>query len=141
MLAPIVLHLPNAPPLRGRNTMPQRWLNALWLGKQGRAQRQRIVRYFDCTWCSAWGEERSRVSSLSPTGCYIESRSSVPPVGEEIRDLTVILPTGSLGLHGTVIEATRGVGFVVRFTEVDTGTHDRLSALVEETQRDIRSYA
>ena len=54
--------------------MPQRWLSALWLGKRRHQQRQRVDRHFDCTWRSAWGEERARVSSLSPNGCYIESR-------------------------------------------------------------------
>ena len=64
--------------------MPQRWLSALglgktrrhWLGKPHRQRPQRIARYFDCTWVTAWGEERARVSSLSLTGCYIESRFS-----------------------------------------------------------------
>ena len=121
--------------------MPQRWREARWLGKPRRPPRQRIVRYFDCTWCSAWGEERSRISSLSPTGCYIESRCSVPAVGEVVRDLTVILSTGTLDLQGAVIDATPGIGFAVRFIEVDSATRDRLSALVERTQRDIGTYA
>jgi len=34
-----------------------------------------------------------------------------------------------------VIEATRGIGFAVRFIELDTHTRDRLSDLVEDAQR------
>ncbi len=64
--------------------MPQRWFGALRLGKRLRERPERIDRYFDCSWRSAWGEERARVSSLSPTGCYIESRFSVPPDGETV---------------------------------------------------------
>jgi hypothetical protein len=96
-----------------------------------RRQHQRIARYFECTWLSQWGEEQSRVSSLSANGCYIENRFSVPPEGASVLELTVALPSGTLSLRGTVIEATPGMGFAVRFTELDADTRDRLSALVQ----------
>jgi hypothetical protein len=38
-------------------------------------------------------------------------------------------------LHGTVIESTRGIGFAVRFTELDEDTRERLSALLRSRQR------
>jgi len=94
-----------------------------------------VARYFDCKWCSAWGEERARVSSLSPNGCYIETRFSVPPDGEAVRDLTIALPTGRVNLQGTVLNAMSGVGFAVRFIELDTNTRERLSALIHVAQR------
>ena len=115
--------------------MPQRWLSARWLGKPRRDRRQRVVRYFDCTWITAWGEERARVSSLSPTGCYIESRFSVPPEGEVVRDLAIALPTGKVNLQGTVIDAMSGVGFAVRFIDLDPKTRERLSALIHVARR------
>lgn len=115
--------------------MPQRWLGALRLGKRLRERPQRIDRYFDCTWRSAWGEERARVSSLSPTGCYIESRFSVPPDGETVRDLAIALPTGRVNLQGTVLNAMSGVGFAVRFVDLDTTTREHLSALIHVAQR------
>jgi len=134
-LAPILRgHLCPLTPGRGI-VMPQRWLNALWLGKPRRQPRQRLVRYFDCTWMSAWGQERARVSSLSPTGCYIESRFSVPPAGEVVRELTIALPSGQVKLHGTVIDAMSGVGFAVRFNELDTKSRERLSALIDIARR------
>jgi PilZ domain len=122
--------------------MPQRWLSALglgkprrhWLGKPHRQRPQRIARYFDCTWVTAWGEERARVSSLSLTGCYIESRFSVPPDGEAVRDLTIALPAGKINLQGTVLNATSGVGFAVRFIDLDAKTRERLSALIHIAQ-------
>ena len=115
--------------------MPQRWLSALKLGKRLRPRPQRIDRYFDCTWFTAWGEERARVSSLSSTGCYIESRFSVPPDGEAVRDLTIALPTGTVNLQGTVLNAMSGVGFAVQFSDLDTKTRERLSALIHVAQR------
>ena len=115
--------------------MPHRWFRAFWLGKPRRQRRQRIHRYFDCTWLSPWGEERARVSSLSPTGCYIESRVSVPAEGALIREITITLPTGRLNLQGTAIDAIQGVGFAVRFTKLDTNTSDRLRVLIHGARR------
>ena len=115
--------------------MPQRWLGGRWSGKERREQRQRVARYFDCTWLSQWGEERARVSSLSPTGCYVESRRSVPAEGTVVDELTIALPTGTVNLQGTVIDAMSGVGFAVRFTESDTKTRECLSAAIRVAQQ------
>ena len=115
--------------------MLQRWLGAPKLGEPRRQRPRRIARYFDCTWVTAWGEERARVSSLSLTGCYIESRFSVPPDGELVRDLVIALPTGSVNLQGTAVNATSGVGFAVRFIDIDTKTHKSLSAFISVAQR------
>ena len=115
--------------------MFQRWLTKPVLESRNRRQRQRINQYFDCTWQSVWGEERARLTSLSPTGCYIETRFSVPATGTAIHDLTVALPTGKLHVQGTVIDAIPGVGFALRFTELDTDTLDRLKGLVQDAHR------
>lgn len=115
------------------------WLRTLLSGSRSRQQRQqpfrppRVSSYFDCIWHSAWGEEQARVSSLSVTGCYIETRLSVPEAGTVIRDLAITLPTGRLSVTGTVIDPIRGIGFAMRFGELDTDTRDRLSALVQAT--------
>jgi PilZ domain-containing protein len=96
-----------------------------------REQRQRVVQYFDCTWVSQWGPMNARISNLSPTGCYIDSRFSVPAVGETVENITVTPSAENpLVLHGTVIDATRGIGFAVRFTELDEDTGERLNALL-----------
>ena len=54
------------------------------INTNGREQRQRVVQYFDCTWVSQWGPMNARISNLSPSGCYIDSRFSVPAVGETV---------------------------------------------------------
>ena len=94
-----------------------------------RRRQQRVEQYFDCVWASEWSEERSRVSNLSPEGCYIECRSTVPREGTAVPAITVSLPTGEVTMQGTVVHSIRGVGFAVRFAEVDEDTHARLSAL------------
>ena len=113
------------------------WFKALKRGSPSagdtgpeRRQRQRTEQYFDCTWISVWGEERSRVSSLGPTGCYIESRST-PTEGTDVPEIVIQLASGPITLQGTVISAMRGVGFAVRFTEVSQDADERLSALVQ----------
>jgi PilZ domain len=121
--------------------MPQGWLRALRGGKpedrgkpeDNRRRRQRLVRYFDCTWSSQWGEERARISNISPTGCYIESRFSVPAKGTVLTDLTFTLSTQPLTIQGTVIDATPGVGFAVRFIQPDSHTLDSLNAVATTT--------
>ncbi|HEY1303211.1 MAG TPA: hypothetical protein VGF24_06660 [Vicinamibacterales bacterium] len=104
---------------------------ALGLGNRDRRRQPRIVRYFDCTWSSAWGEEHARISSLNAFGCYIESRFSVPAEGTEISDLTVSVSTETLLLQGTVIDATPGIGFAVRFTQLDPHICDCLKGLAD----------
>ena len=117
--------------------MAWQWLTTLWKRgssdggrrKAQRPQRQRIDRYFECNWLSDWGEEQTRVSSISPTGCYIDSRFTVPPQGTHVRQIYVALPGGDLNVHGVVLEATPGVGFAVRFADMDDETQARLCAV------------
>jgi hypothetical protein len=112
--------------------MTPQWFKEVRLAWDHRRPRQRIARYFGCTWQSAWGMERSRVSSISPTGCYIEDRFTVPRRGEEIRELTVDVVSAQLRLQGTVLQAMPGVGFAVRFTGMDMNTRECLTAVVRQ---------
>jgi len=105
--------------------------NAHTQSSDERRRRHRVEQYFDCSWLSDYGEEVCRVSSLSPTGCYIEGRFSVPPVGSPIQAITVTLPTGPITVQGEVVHAMPGVGFAVRFTEVDDRARARLTALAQ----------
>jgi hypothetical protein len=123
------------------------WLDVLTAGKsktagtphavtgrkaeRGRRPRQRVAHYFDCTWSSPFGEERARISNISPTGCYIESRFSVPQTGTVLIDLSFTLFTAPLCVHGTVIDATPGVGFAVRFRDLDAHAVECLNMLAE----------
>ncbi|MGH9255247.1 MAG: PilZ domain-containing protein [Vicinamibacterales bacterium] len=104
--------------------------------RDGRERRQRVVQYFDCTWDSQWRPMNARISNLSPTGCYIDSRFNVPAVGEPVESITVTPSAENpLVLHGTVIDSTRGIGFAVRFAELDEDTRERLRALLRSRQR------
>lgn len=100
-------------------------------GSTDRRRQGRTEQYFDCTWLSEWGAERARVSSLSPAGCYVESRSGLPQEGTALPGITVTLPTGDITLQGTVVHVMRGVGFAVQFDVVDEDARERLSALAK----------
>ena len=96
-----------------------------------RPRRQRVVRYFECTWVSDWGPVHARINNLSPTGCYVESRFAVPAVGQAVDHLTVTPAAGPpFVLRGSVIESTKGIGFAVRFSDLDTADRDHLEALL-----------
>jgi len=118
--------------------MAWQWLTR-WGNRQGSGnrrpgmrptKRQRLERYFECNWLSDSGEERTRVSSISPTGCYIDCRATAPAEGTHLQEISVALPGGALTLEGTVIGASPGVGFAVRFTGVDRAARTRLCRLV-----------
>jgi hypothetical protein len=49
-----------------------------------------------------------------------------------VQDITITLPTGSLTLQGTVLDTMRGIGFAVRFTDLDKDTRDSLSVLIQD---------
>ena len=93
-------------------------------------KRQRIERYFECNWLSDSGEEQTRVSSISPTGCYVDCRATAPAEGTHLQEISVALPGGALTLEGTVIGASPGVGFAVRFTGIVREARTRLCRLV-----------
>src|SRR5689334_5967157 len=115
--------------------MVPHWFKAFRLQRQHAQQRRRIVRFFDCTWESEWGRQRSRISSLSTTGCYVEERFTVPPEGNLVPELTVSLPTGEVCVQGLVLDSMPGIGFAVRFTKIDVDTQTRLAATVEQFRR------
>jgi hypothetical protein len=52
-----------------------------------------------------------------------------------VQELTIAVPTGTVTLQGTVIDAMSGVGFAVRFSELDTTTRDRLNVVIHSPQR------
>lgn len=92
-----------------------------------RRAQHRFEQYFECTWQSEWGEERSRVSNLSEGGCYVETRRAVPQ-GTPLPALTIVLPTGEVTVEGVVVHSMRGVGFAVQFIDVGADAHAMLSA-------------
>jgi hypothetical protein len=65
-----------------------------------------------------------------PDRCYIDSRFTVPPEGTHVREICMTIPGGELSVHGTVLCPTPGVGFAVRFADMDDETQAALNNLV-----------
>jgi len=51
-----------------------------------------------------------------------------------VEDITITLPIGSLTVQGTVLNTMRGIGFAVRFNDLDEETRDSLSVLIQDLQ-------
>ena len=95
------------------------------------AERRRSPRhalYLDCTWDGASGLSTIRISDLSVTGCFVDSRAT-PPVGHRI-GVHVTLGTVPATLYGTVVSTQREIGFAVQFEELDPATRERLLGLL-----------
>ena len=95
-----------------------------------RRSHPRVMHYFDCRWFGKWGVTDARLNNLSASGCYIVNRFTTPSVGE-IVDIEVIrIAEEPLVLSGEVVDVERGVGFGVRFGEIEAGTRDQIEALI-----------
>jgi len=94
----------------------------------------RVSHHFDCRWSGRWGTTEARLEDLSATGCYIVSRLTTPSVGE-IVDIGLIRSTKEpLPLSGEVVQVERGVGFSLRFVELNTETRDEIESLIAEAR-------
>jgi hypothetical protein len=52
-----------------------------------------------------------------------------------VEDITITLPIGSVTVQGTVLDTMRGIGFAVRFIDLDKDTRDTLSVLIQDLRR------
>ncbi len=78
----------------------------------------------------ASGKREARISDLSEGGCYVESWAGVMP-GDTVR-FEMQTPAGeSLPVVGEVTYAFEGMGFGVRFLEMDDAMRRRIIELVE----------
>ena len=95
-----------------------------------RRDHPRVLHYFDCRWFSKWGATDARLNDLSASGCHVVNRFTTPSVGDQV-DIEVIRTTGEpLALSGEVVSVERGVGFGVRFGEIEADTRDQIEALI-----------
>ena len=78
----------------------------------------------------ASGRREARISDLSEGGCYVESWACVGP-GDTVR-FELQLPSGeAYAVVGEVTYAFEGMGFGVKFLEMDDSLRGRIGELVE----------
>ena len=78
----------------------------------------------------ASGKREARISDLSEGGCYVESWAGVGP-GDTVQ-FEMQTPSGeSLALVGEVTYAFEGMGFGLKFLDLNEKLRQRISELVE----------
>lgn len=95
-----------------------------------RRSRPRLRVSLDAMWDSSTEAHSARVTNLSEGGCYLDSVGEVRP--GEIVGFRVLLPDGDwLYLEGEVRHYTAGVGFGVKFVELNEEQTENLARLLE----------
>jgi hypothetical protein len=103
----------------------------------------RVIHFFDCRWFGKWGATDARLDDLSVSGCHVVNRFSTPSLGETVEIDVVRTAAEPLLLSGEVVHVERGVGFSVRFSEVDADTRAQIKELMdlaESSNRRIVQY-
>ena len=78
---------------------------------------------------SASGRREARIGDISHGGCYVDSIVEIHP-GEEVsfhfKDLDK-----PLTFHGVVVYTLQGVGFGVKFTDLDEAAREHLESILK----------
>ena len=90
-------------------------------GERRRSVRPKVD--FACSW-----RRDAQVTELSVASCYVDTRH-VPAVGK-LAEFEIALPGGEVAVKGTVLHGRTGVGFAVRFEEMDDDTRVRIAGAV-----------
>lgn len=78
---------------------------------------ERVLYYGDIILESSSGKHETRISDISPDGCYIDSTTAVTP-GEKVAFELKLPYGGTLRFTGTIAYVLDGFGFGVEFTDV-----------------------
>jgi hypothetical protein len=99
-----------------------------------RRSHPRVSHAFDCRWFGKWGATDAELDDLSATGCHVVCRLTTPSIGDSV-DIEVLRTTKEpLALSGEVIQVERGVGFSVRFVELEAEIRDQIESLIAEAR-------
>jgi len=89
-----------------------------------RRQAARGKVFLECTWT-----RDSRISDISATGCYVDTRL-MPDLGEEL-EFFVTLDEQPITVRGTVATVHPGIGFGFKFGELSDQARERIRALLD----------
>ena len=101
----------------------------------------RVIHYFDCRWFGKWGATDARLDDLSISGCHVVNRFSTPSMGDTVEIDVVRTAQEPLALFGEVVHVERGVGFSVRFGDIDADTRAQIKELMESAESSNRRVA
>ncbi len=98
---------------------------------EDRRSKPRLTVSLDAVWDSTTGRQSARITNLSEGGCYLDT------VGEtlsgEIVCFRLLMPNHDdwLYLEGEVRHYTPGVGFGVRFTDLNEEQKEKIALLIK----------
>jgi hypothetical protein len=98
----------------------------------------RVNHYFDCRWHGQWGTTDARLNDLSSTGCHVVNRFTTPAVGEIVEIEILGTAQGPITLSGEVMSVERGIGFGVKFSDLDDDARARIEALMDAAEQSNR---
>ncbi len=98
-----------------------------------RREHERLATSLEVTWAGAGTAAKVRVADLSVGGCWIDTRSE-PAVGDRIH-VKATLSGEQVSLPGTVVNVQRGLGFAIKFAELDEATRTQLTTFLESTAK------
>ena len=98
-----------------------------------RREQPRLSVSLDAIWDGPGGKHPARITNLSTGGCYLDT------VGEtmhgEIVAFRVLLPDGDwLYVEGEVRHYTRGIGFGVRFVDLEEQQQEKIDGLINRAK-------
>ena len=98
-----------------------------------RRAKPRLSVSLEAVWDGATGNHPARITNLSAGGCYLDT------VGEtmsgEIVCFRVLLPDDDwLYLEGEVRHYTQGIGFGVRFVDLDDQQEEKIERLINKAK-------
>ncbi|SRR6266498_449945 len=101
---------------------------------EDRRSKPRLTVSLDAVWDSTDGRQSARITNLSEGGCYLDT------VGEtlsgDIVCFRLLMPNHDdwLYLEGEVRHYTAGVGFGVRFTDLNEDQEDKIALLIKKAR-------
>ena len=90
-----------------------------------RRAHERLSHPLEGSWRGASGATRCRISDISLSGCFPQSLA-MPKVGETTEVTIEFGPNQALTLTGDVAYAEQGMGFAVKFVDLDEDSRTAL---------------
>jgi hypothetical protein len=90
----------------------------------------RLVHPLEAKWRGSSGATPCRISDISLTGCFVQSLAA-PSVGTKTKLTIDFGPERSVTVRGEVVYTETGMGFAVKFTDLDDETGASLEQELE----------
>jgi hypothetical protein len=95
-----------------------------------RRQQKRLAHPLEGSWRGASGATQCRISDISATGCFVQGLAQ-PASGERTKIVIEFGEGDAVTLNGEVVYAERGMGFALRFVDVDPEVGTMLASRID----------